>query len=236
MKNDLYNLSITKQCGLMSTVSYKDLAQCFENAWNKFLRDYRKNGRYCFGRTTPEKSAEDFGHYWSERDVHANLTNFVKREIKGLSKVTGRGFEVHLDVLLKRKYFRILKGTGLKKSPIIDIVVALPLEGDEGKPFSLFAEIKYWQHLEPSIPRQFGKTGQKWLRYDIDKLSKLMHKNVCKTAYFCFLDEYYTSNLKTKREVEQFLKQKEAETNVKCLYAGICYSEWVKILRKRILC
>lgn len=92
------------------------------------FKDYRKNGRYRFRNKSAEYSAMHYGHYWTERDVHARLAVLVMKEVEKLSKEKGREVEVHLDLPLKRRYYPIMKGKWLRKAPVVDIVVGSPSE------------------------------------------------------------------------------------------------------------
>lgn len=215
---------------MSNKIGHMEIAGCFENAWQSLLRDYSKNGRFRFRGESAERAAELFGHYWTERDVHARLAVLMMNEVSKISRKKGREAQVSLDFQLRRKYHQILEGKWLRGSRIVDIVAFIPSEGQRNKPFKLFAEVKYFPCTYSCKPHTISA---KWIEKDIEKLSALLDKQICRVAYFCFLDEYYTNNPETRKTVRQFLDVKEGETGVKCLYDGIGYDDWVMILKRR---
>lgn len=218
------------ELSLGSKIGHKEIAECFENAWKGLVADYKKNGRYLFRDEKPEDAAGFPAHYWGERDVQARLATLLMSEVSKISKEKGREVEVHLDYPMRREYHEILEGKWIRSKPIVDIVVSSPLDGEERRPFKLFAEVKYWQRTRQCEPRSIRK---RWFEKDIKKLAFLLNKQICKVAYCCFVDEQHTNNPKTKKAVRQFLDEKEKETGVRCLHDGIGFNDWVRILKKR---
>jgi len=102
--------------------------------------------------------------------------------------------------------------------PHCDIIV-FDLQIVESKPESLdiVAEIKFSEYVKG---KRKGKITADWpkISYDICRLKSLKKLELCKNAFFCYLDEYHC---KKEDNVEKEIKNEIGESRIRYLYSNM---------------
>jgi len=207
-----------------------ETARLFEESWEELVNNHKKQGRVPIKGWSPEKCFKETGWTWNERDLQAVLFSLLRKHIKKMPF----HLDVHLEVELNKDIIGNRKWKEMKENfenvPKVDVIcLHMGKRGEE--PLDLCAELKYWGYFKTRIP-QFRTFRKGWILSDIQKLEKLLELNICSHAYFCYLDEYYCNVPNVREQLMSFLKSKETETGVKCLYGWITIKQFLTYLKK----
>jgi len=169
------------------------IASCFEKATKELLSNYKR---------TIKNGKNPYGIYWTEQDLVAGLVSRIKKLLKE------RSIEVHLNVCINKEFDYIKKHgspwVSKWRRRFVDIVILdeKKKEGDD-EPFSLVAEMKF----------SYRKRGQskdeqviKQVERDIERLNDLKNDDLCREAFFFYLDEYHKDE--HRKEIKELIKAK----------------------------
>jgi len=199
------------------------VAKCFEDAW-----------RYTVSRY--DDYPLDESPYWYEEDILIPLGSFLEKRLReehlfdrlrihaGVKMNTNEWEDCKILQEKGKRYLETLKKWCKKEgrkepkySPRIDILV---LDEDEvakrHHSFDLAAELKL-SSLDKTISRvHFCEDIWPSIRYDIFRLRMLRELEICRNAFFCYLDEHHAK----EANAENRIKDEIADSGVKLCYTS----------------